>query len=310
MDYCLNLNYLKDHLNNLNFLTNLIRKFDINGQAQDNWFFNIRRIDVSHKDYDESLPHQHHFHQFLFFESGSGKHTVDGQQYDVKPHSIHFISPNHIHRLFLEKNTKGYVCMFKEELFFIHNETNKFLEEIGLFSHWNSKPIVHFLKDDFNELHQLLILLEDEFMHKKMRKNEILLMGLKMFLMKSSRVGGEILGVRTNKKRQTIIDFLGLIDENYNKNLPVTFYSEKLNITSTHLNRIVNEVYSKSVSEFISERIVLEAKRVIRLSSKSIKEISFELGFEDPSYFARFFKKHVSITPVEYRKTAINYSES
>ena len=288
----------------------MAKEFYINEDEQAGWFFNIRRIDFMHQDYHESLPLQHNFHQFLFFEGGSGKHTIDGQKYQVKPHSIHFISPKHIHNLELGKDTKGYVCMFKEELFFIHNETNKFLEEIGLFSHWNSKPIVNLLKNDFNDLQQLLILLEDEFVNKKMRKNEILLMGLKMFLMKSSRIEGEILGIRTNKKRQTIITFLGLIDENYNKNLPVGFYAEKLNMTSTHLNRIMNEVYGKSVSEFIKERIVLEAKRVIRLSSKSIKEISFELGFDDPSYFARFFKKHVTITPVEYRKTLIIYSES
>ncbi len=286
------------------------RKVDIIKKDNPNWFFNIRRIDVSYEDYDESFPHQHNFHQFLFFEKGTGLHMIDGEKYEVKPLSIHFISPNHVHHLLLEKKTKGYVCMFKEELFFIHNESNKFIEELGLFSNWNSKPIVNLLKADFDELKKLLILLEDEFANKKMRKNEILLMGLKMFLMKSSRIGGEILGVGTNKKRQIIINFLGLIDENCNKNLPVGFYSERLNITSTYLNRLVNEVYGKSVSDFIVERIVLEAKRVIRLSSKSIKETSFELGFEDPSYFARFFKKHVGITPVEYRKTLINYSES
>ena len=68
------------------------------------------------------------------------------------------------------------------------------------------------------------------------------------------------------------------------------------------MNRVVNEIYGKSVSDFINERVVLEAKRIIRLSPKSIKEISFELGFEDPSYFARFFRKHVGLTPVQYRK--------
>mgnify|MGYP001206112813 CR=1 FL=1 len=85
--------------------------------------------------------------------------------------------------------------------------------------------------------------------------------------------------------------FLGLVDEYYSENLTVGFYAEKLNITATYLSRLVNEVYNKSVSEFINERVVLEAKRIIRLSSKSIKEISFELGFNDPSYFSRFFKK-------------------
>jgi AraC-like DNA-binding protein len=160
--------------------------------------------------------------------------------------------------------------------------------------------------NDFDDLSTLLVLLKKEFEGQKMRRNELILMWLKIFLINTARIGGGRKDVRVSRKRKTIEGFLGLVDDFYSENLPVSFYAEKLNITTTYLSRLVNEIYDKSVSEFINERVVLEAKRIIRLSSKSIKEISFELGFEDPSYFSRFFKKHVRLTPVQYRKELSN----
>lgn len=277
------------------------QKFDIKNQSNTNWFFNIRRIDTSYRDYDESFPHQHKFYQFLFFEKANGTHLIDDTEYEVKDKTIHFVSPNHVHHLKLNAGTRGFVCMFKEELFFIHNESNKFLEEIDLFSNWNTNPILQIDNENFEELNNLLGSLVKEFGAQKMRRNEILWMGLKMFLIKASRIGGGHKSMGLSRKREIIEVFIGLVDEFYSDNLPVGFYAEKLNITSAYLSRLVNEVYGKSVSEFLNERVVLEAKRIIRLSSKSIKEISFELGFEDPSYFSRFFKKHVQLTPVQYR---------
>ncbi len=285
------------------------QKFDLKKPGS-NWFFNIRKINTSYQDYDETFPHQHNFYQFLFFESGSGKHTIDGKEYEVKSKTIHFISPNHIHHLKLKPNAKGFVCMFKEELFFVHNESSKFIEDIELFSNWNENPIIDLLDEDFKELTALLLSINKDFLGEKMKKNEILLMGLKMFLMKASRINGGLGNVNLDKKKRIITRFLNMVDQNCNKNIPVSYYSKELNITSTYLNRVVNDVYDKSVSDFINERIILEAKRIIRLSSKSIKEISFELGFEDPSYFARFFKKHVALTPGQYRKKIATHIES
>jgi AraC-like DNA-binding protein len=278
------------------------QKFDIKNPNNTNWFFNIRKIDTAYQDYDETYPHQHKFYQILFFDKANGTHVIDDEEYKVQNRSIHFVSPNHIHHLSLEDGASGFVCMFKEELFFIHNESDKFLKEIDLFSNWNKNPVVQIDNANFDELNTILLFLKKEFDGQKMRRNEMLLMGLKTFLINSSRLGGNLKDLQISSKRKIIENFLGLVDEFYNENLPVSFYAEKLNITTTYLCRVIKEVYSKSVSEFVNERVILESKRIIKHSSKSIKEISFELGFEDPSYFSRFFKKNIGMTPVQYRK--------
>ena len=86
------------------------------------------------------------------------------------------------------------------------------------------------------------------------------------------------------------------------KHLPKD-YATLLNMTPNALAKITKEYFNKTLSELISERIIIEAKRELHLTPKTIKEISFELGYEDPFYFSRVFKKNTNISPNKYRKT-------
>ncbi|MGB0888500.1 MAG: helix-turn-helix domain-containing protein, partial [Vicingaceae bacterium] len=266
------------------------------------WLFLIRKIDTAYQDYDESFPHQHKFYQFLFFDKAVGKHLIDDDEYEVANSSLHFISPHHVHYLELEEGSSGYVCMFKEELFFVNNEDKTFLNEIDLFSNWNVNHVLNLDGKAFSELNNFLELTLAEFEEQKVRKNEILLMLLKVFLIKASRYSLSVLGNQNQEKNEVIQKFLALIDLSWNKNLSISNYANELNITATYLNRLVQNTYNKTATDLLNERIILEAKRVLSFSSKPVKEVSLELGFDDPSYFSRFFKKHTKISPLQFRK--------
>ena len=80
-------------------------------------------------------------------------------------------------------------------------------------------------------------------------------------------------------------------------------YAEMLNITPKALGKITKAHFQKTLTDLISDRIVIEAKRELYLSAKSIKEIAYELGFDDEFYFSRFFKKRADISPQYYRDT-------
>jgi AraC-like DNA-binding protein len=279
------------------------RKFDIKNIDKQPWLFHLRKINTSYQDYDEAHPHQHKFYQFLFFDKAYGNHVIDDELHEVKDSSLHLISPDHIHHLELEEGSTGYVCMFKEELFFVNNEDRTFLNEIDLFSNWNVNPVLNLEESAFFELKYCLESMLFEFSEKKIRKNEVLLMMLKVFLIKASRLSIKILNNEGKSKSNIIQKFLALIDSNWHKNLSINDYANELNITSTYLNRQAQQYSGKTATDLLNERVVLEAKRVISYSSKSIKEVSLELGFDDPSYFSRFFKKHTKMSPLQFRKT-------
>jgi AraC-like DNA-binding protein len=107
-----------------------------------------------------------------------------------------------------------------------------------------------------------------------------------------------------NSKHQIVIfkRFKYLVDENFANNWALTEYANQLNITTHHLNSIVKSVCNKTTSDIIKERILVEAKQLLQFSDYTISEITLKLGFEDSSYFARYFKKHTSTSPLEFRK--------
>jgi AraC-like DNA-binding protein len=95
--------------------------------------------------------------------------------------------------------------------------------------------------------------------------------------------------------------FVQLIDEWYKSEKSVAFYAEKLNISANYLNVLSNRVLQKSASFLIQERVLLEAKRLLKISDKTIKAIVFDLGFYDNASFSKFFKSHTNMTPSQFK---------
>jgi AraC family transcriptional regulator, transcriptional activator of pobA len=95
--------------------------------------------------------------------------------------------------------------------------------------------------------------------------------------------------------------FLCLVGENYKSLSSVSDYAARLEVTASHLNETVRRTMRKTAGQVIRERLLLEAKRLLLHSDLSVSEIAYHLSFEDPSYFARFFRKHTGQAPAEFR---------
>ena len=100
------------------------------------------------------------------------------------------------------------------------------------------------------------------------------------------------------------------LNENFHELKTPQQYALKLNISASYLNTICKEIYDTSVSDIIKERVILEAKRLLVHTDLSVSEISYKLGFSDNSYFGRYFKKSMGISPEKFRnlnKISIKY---
>ena len=100
--------------------------------------------------------------------------------------------------------------------------------------------------------------------------------------------------------------FRDLLESNYLKFKTVSKYANLICISEKRLGRATAKVLGKSPKEIINDRILLEAKRLLVHTNLSIKEIGQELGFEDPAYFVRYFKKSTTTTPIEFKETYLN----
>lgn len=101
--------------------------------------------------------------------------------------------------------------------------------------------------------------------------------------------------------KRIIRDFSRLIERNYMNHKQLTFYTDELNVSSSCLSELCKRFVGKTMQQMLHDRIILEAQRLLRFSSLTVKEIAFKLGYDDPSYFSRLYKSKTGESPLAYR---------
>jgi len=101
-------------------------------------------------------------------------------------------------------------------------------------------------------------------------------------------------------------NFLRILEDNFRRDAGVSFYADKMNMSERNLNIICKNNFQKSVSEIIETRKLIEAKRMLLYSDKTVSEIGYELGYNEKSYFTRVFHARMEITPTRFREMSKN----
>lgn len=260
----------------------------------ENQFVEVLKLE----DMDDSLfsdYQQYDFFQLIWFTevSGNTAYFLDFNEYTLKNDQIVLVYPGQIDKLDL-RGKKGF-------LFVIRNET---LFNINM--RMNSDYLNGYYSNVFvtpdKETKDILFRLTDLMLTEYNSKNRILLMETYMeaFLFHVSSLI-ENLEDPSGKKDLLIPALMRLIDKHFIRQRETDFYAERLGLSIKKLNDITAKGTGKTVKQHLQERLILEMKKEIRLREKSLKEIAFDLGFNEPAYFTRFFKQHTTLTPTEFR---------
>ena len=105
-----------------------------------------------------------------------------------------------------------------------------------------------------------------------------------------------------NISDRTIVELLRLADSHFITERDTDFYATRLGLSNKRVNEIFVKGTGKTIKQYLHERLVLEMKKEIRLGTRSLKEIAFDLGFSEPAYFTRFFKLQTGMTPSEFKE--------
>jgi AraC-like DNA-binding protein len=145
--------------------------------------------------------------------------------------------------------------------------------------------------------------IKKEIKNTSLAQYEMLISYIKILLISASRIKSEFtdnkpLAKLEPKKLQQLKD---LIEHQFKTVHSTTEYSSQLNISQKALSKLVKVHYNKTFKELLTERIIIEAKRELYLTNKTVKEIAHEMGYEDEYYFNRLFKKNTDISPQLYR---------
>ena len=166
-------------------------------------------------------------------------------------------------------------------------------------------PIITLDEKHHRKFVLLLEVILDELQTKDNIQGEMLQMLLKRWIIICTRLAKEQLIVKSLKDSQIDIirQYNFLVDIHFRSKKKVKDYAEMLNKSPKTLSNLFSVYNQQSPQQIIQERVVLEAKRLIRFTDKQTQEIAYELGFEDPAHFSRYFKKVAKVSPSIYRES-------
>ena len=252
--------------------------------------------------YDTSEPHRHNYYEIFFFVQGGGTHTIDFDEISIKENCIHFVSPGQVHLLQREKGSSGSIILFSRDFYHIATAQSQSLYDFPFLNNSHLRPVLELSPADFGQFMAIIGLLQEELKAGKDADKAVLGHYLQIILLKCLSLFDNATEKHTDKPSMLFHQMRMLVEQLYRtERQPATFASQ-LNITEKKLNEVCKQYTGMNISDFIKARVLLEAKRLLSNSDHSIKEIAYFLGFEDPSYFNRFFKVNTGLTAGDFRK--------
>lgn len=243
------------------------------------------------------FPHRHDFFHLHFVEKGKGTHRIDFKTYSLDKNQVYVMKPGQVHAWDISPGVKGIVLEFTSES--LPPDLRKSLDLVaGL----NSVPDMLSLKNpqDIKRIQFVFESMLEEFQKQKSAYQVVLQHQLSELLILLLRTSGVEWSVQ--KPLESLMDqFQSLLDESYSQEHSVEFYAKKLGMTPKALTMRASRAFGKSAREMIQERVLVEAKRLLVYSKLSISEVGYQLGYQDPNYFIRFFRENVGVTPLAFR---------
>jgi len=275
-----------------------IQRFNCNSVNSDLYINTFKNHLIDHNFLEE--PHRHNSYVLLFFTKGSGTHEIDFDIFTIQPGSMFFLQPGQMHHWNLSDDVEGFVIFYSQEMYNLYFG-QKTIGEYPFYSSMGNKPEMVF---DMSESKAILPYFESLILETQtiqLLKQDKIMNLLDIIHIEIARKYSETYFHEAHSYNVKIKNFEVLLEQNFKIEKAASFYASRLNITLKHLNRICNEILQKTTTEVITDRVILEAKRMLMDKKFTINEIASELGFDDYSYFTRLFKKHTGMTPTNFR---------
>lgn len=248
------------------------------------------------------------YFSLIWVTQGNGKLKADFTDYDFEANSLFAFSPYQPYMFYAVSEIRGIAIYFHPEFFCIYKH-HKEVSANGLLYNNIYQPT--FVTVDENSAATFSMLAEQiktEMQKPELAQHELLVSYLKIFLINAARLKTQqqtaaAESIKYNKEPFILQKLKDAIDANFKTKHSPADYAEMLYISPKALAKITKSHFNKTLSSLINERIIIEAKRELYLTDKTVKEIAWELGYEDEYYFSRFFKVNADVSPQLYRET-------
>lgn len=230
------------------------------------------------------------------FERGKGTHTINSVEYQVTLRQVHLQFPEQKERWKLQPGVSGQRLIVRKVLAQTFSNTLQFT-----FSPYNQHPVLDLDAPTFMKIRAEFLAIRKELASRRVFAELVNARCRLIALMITLWIEYEFGSTAVSATGSLAFKFHSLVEQHFKTQRSISFYAKHLHITSNYLSVICRKQYKMSALDFIQERVLLEAKKLLHSSDRLIKEIAFDLGFKSVSHFSYFFKAKTGLTPKEYK---------
>jgi AraC-like DNA-binding protein len=250
-------------------------------------------------------PHRHNFYSIIWSFKATGRHIIDFHEYAIEPGSVFFVSPWQVHQVITNPGATGLLILFTPEFLQQNSIREDFISNLRLFRDSDETPPLPLSESASQRLMVFADAMSQAFASADEMKFETIGAYLKLFLIDCNAQCSLFPDSNTQNievGRSLVQRFKGLVEKHFTEWHQVQDYARELNVSPGYLNDVISSAIHKPAKEYIQNRLILETKRLSLFTGKSIKEIGYQLGFDDPSHFSKFFKAFTGNSIVEFRE--------
>lgn len=243
------------------------------------------------------------YYQILLFQ-GKGTFLVDFTEYSFSGNTVLFLTPYQHFQWIDAAQIDIEVLKFHGDFYCIEYHKKEVACNGLLFNNIYLVPHITIKSDNYHDILSFFAKIEHEKESGNEFSNAILKAYLQLILALCSKEKNTFLNDKQleDTEMHEVVQFQSMLEQHFIKERSPTFYASKFCLSTGAFGKKIKKYFGKNPSQLIQDRVILEAKKLLHLTHKSIKEIAAELNFEDEFYFSRYFKKNVGLSPLHYRE--------
>jgi AraC-like DNA-binding protein len=252
-----------------------------------------------------AFPHRHTFYEIVHVASGSGSHVVDLRRLPLGPPQLGVIVPGQVHFWERISGLRGWVVLFEDAFLLAHPQDRAALHRLG------AQPWLRLADGQGADVVPVLEEMHREYQERRPGLLSVLQSYLHILVVRATR----LLDVRGDPAGEPpALGRPAAIAEQFTQLLagpgelagrPVRDWAAELGVSASYLNEAVRGALGRTPARLIRETQVLEAKRLLASTTLTVRRVAREVGFADPAYFCRFFRREVGATPGQFRREAV-----
>lgn len=247
----------------------------------------------------EIKPHRHaDLFQLLYVQRGQAVVEIEGRRSDVQEAAIQVTPPLTVHGFQFSENIEGYVLTLGAPL--VARLEAQLGAPLAVLASSGCYPVGR----DRRYINTLFTALHQEYEGSAPARDLLLysLVSVLMVWISRHRQRNTPPSSRGERNQQLLSHFIKLVEQHYREHLSVETFAHRIGLSSVHLNTLCRELAGQTALQIIHQRLILEARRNLVYTNMSISQLSDSLGFSDPTYFSRFFRRLSGQTPNAFRQ--------